>query len=68
MTSYQGITDNRLPAVPKPSLQQYDNYQIYDLVCVDKSTTNQFKDFLAIQAYSPLQITCDFIAIANTYK
>lgn len=68
MTIYQGIDDDYLPLVSKPSLQQYDNYQIYDLVCVDKSSDQLRKDFLAIQAYSPRIIHTDFIAIANTYK
>ena len=68
MTSYQGIEDDYLPVIPKPSLQQYDNYQIYDLICVDKSPTIQFKNFVAIQAYSPFPIPCDFIAIANRFK
>jgi hypothetical protein len=66
--NYQGIADDGLPPLPKPSLQQYDNYQIYDLVCVDKLVSEKFKHFLAIQAYSPYQIQCDFVAIANTYR
>jgi hypothetical protein len=68
MTSYQGIEDNYLPSVPKPSLQQYDNYQIYDVVCIDKSPTQRFKSWLAVQAYSTSPVQCDFIAIANTYR
>ena len=68
MSSYHGISDDRLPLVSKPSLQQYDNYQIYDLVCIDKSSSNEFKNFLAIQAYSTKPILCNFIAIVNTYK
>lgn len=65
---YQGISDADLPNTPKPSLQPYDNYQIYDLICVDKSSTELQKDFLAIQSYSPRIIHTNFIAIANTYK
>jgi hypothetical protein len=68
MPSYQGIDDEYLPLSPKPSLQQYDNYQIYDLVCVDKSPTVKFKNFLAIQSYSIKPINCDFISIAIQYK
>lgn len=67
MPSYQGIEDEYLPPVVKPSLQQYDNYQIYDLVCVDISANAKLKKWLAIQAYSPTAITCDFITIANQY-
>jgi hypothetical protein len=29
--------DNYKPVTPKPSLQQYDNYQIYDSYCTDIS-------------------------------
>jgi hypothetical protein len=66
--NYQGITDADLPSTTKPSLQQYDNYQIYDLICVDKSPTQLNKDFLAIQSYSPRIIRTNFVAIANIYK
>jgi hypothetical protein len=68
MPNYQGVDDDYLPPIPKPSLQQYDNYQIYDLICVDKTVTNQFKNWLAVQAYNPSVIDCDFISIANTYR
>ncbi|WP_309732419.1 hypothetical protein [Chamaesiphon sp. OTE_75_metabat_556] len=30
------VDDNCAPTSPKPALQQYDNYQIYDLYCVDR--------------------------------
>jgi hypothetical protein len=30
------VGDSYAPAIPKLSLQQYDNYQIYDLYCLDK--------------------------------
>jgi hypothetical protein len=30
------IDDNCAPKIPKPALQQYDNYQVYDLYCVDR--------------------------------
>jgi hypothetical protein len=62
------LEDTQLPQTPKHSLQQYDNYQIYNLVCIDKSSTQIFKNWLAIQAYSPHLIDCDFISIANTYR
>ena len=66
--NYQGIEDDYLPLVPKPSLQQYDNYQIYDLVCIDKAASQQLLNFLSIQAYSPFDINCDFVAIANRFR
>lgn len=66
--NYHGINDNYLPTVPKLSSQQYDNYQIYDLVCVDKSPSKKFKNFLAIQAYSPYPINSNFIDIVAQYK
>lgn len=65
---YQGITDNNLPLIPIEPLRQYDNYQIYDLVCVDNSLTQLFKSWLAIQSYNVTPILCDFVAIAKTYK
>lgn len=67
--SYQGIEDNSLPLIPKPSLQQYDNFQIYDICCLDDlENPNMIGDgFLAIQAYSVEPITCDFIQIVNSY-
>jgi hypothetical protein len=45
MPSYLNINDDYLPAVPKPSLQQYDNYQIYDIVCVDRSYATNTKEY-----------------------
>ena len=74
--------DTNNPSIPKPSLQQYDNYQIHDLYCDDivyqPSVLNYqpvlppqpvlFKNFLAVEAYSPHGvIDCDFDAIAITY-
>ena len=35
MTAYLGLEDKYLSAISKPSLQQYDNYQIYSLICCD---------------------------------
>jgi hypothetical protein len=60
--------DNYKPVTSKPSLQQYDNYQIYTVICVDKSASQQFLDFLAIQTYSPFTIDCDFMAIAHRFR
>lgn len=56
------------PVMFKPSLQQYDPYQIYDVVCIDESDDVVFKKFLGIQAYSITPIYSDFINIANIYK
>lgn len=78
MKSYLGIEDDKLPNVSKQLLQQYDNYQIYDLVCSDintqttsetGTTTQSIKqtNFIAIQAYSPHAILCDFNSIVTSY-
>ena len=73
------LNDPYRPLVPKSSLQQYDNYRIYDLVCVDEVkttysagsvvnvTSKKQQDFLAIQAYSVIPILPDFVAIVNAY-
>jgi hypothetical protein len=70
------------PAILKPSLAQWDNYQIHNLYCVDTqrqqittigtSTSTidasiRFKYFLAVQAYSTKDIPCDFDAIVRAY-
>jgi hypothetical protein len=73
------VGDAYAPTVLKPSLQQYDNYQIYSIACVDVnyrgySTNNDippdvlFTRFIAWQTYSIVSIRCDFNAIVNTYK
>jgi hypothetical protein len=71
--------DPTVPLVPKPRLQQYDNYQTYHVVCVDVAyqvnningeitgESDKNVDTLAIQAFSPHPITCNFVAIANAY-
>ena len=65
-------SDPYRPAVSLPSLDQYDNYQIYNLFCVDKnvqvsvngvagSYSIKMNDWLAVQAYSPFRkIPTDF--------
>jgi hypothetical protein len=76
---FQTINDPHAPKEPKPELAQYDNHQIYDLVCVDV-TTQRLKNalvvftkirkqnkFLAIQAYSVRPIKTNFIAIIKAY-
>jgi hypothetical protein len=72
--------DGDIPPVSKPSLQQYDPYQIYDLYCVDIAIDKTNYDgshqkvvklktsFLAVQAYSYLPIRCNFNAIIEQYK
>ena len=37
--------DQHKPAVLKPSLAQWDNYQIYTLVCVDRSYAANKKEY-----------------------
>jgi hypothetical protein len=73
------VGDVYAPSVPKPAAQQWDNYQIYDLYCTDrifevkKNGVIQppekivFRDFLAVQAYHPSAIGCDFDAIVRAY-
>lgn len=79
MSDYLGYSDDRLPPIPKPSLQQYDNYQIHDLYCRDieylplPATATVpppllFKRWLAVERVSIHgAIECDFEAIANLY-
>lgn len=80
MPNYQGIQDSSLPQVHKASLQQYDNYQIYDIFCTDSIRTSVIngsspqdssllkRNFLAVQAYDVNgQIPLDFALIATTY-
>jgi hypothetical protein len=69
------IGDPYRPPLPLPALQQYDNYQIYSLFCVDKmisvvvnnvsgNYTNKLNDWIAIQSYSPFRkIPLDFRSI-----
>lgn len=71
--------DAYAPPIPKPSLQQYDNYQIYDMYCFDtlsqrNSTKNGIEILsktnirtIAVQAYSPSPILCNFDAIVRRY-
>lgn len=61
--------DSDAPIAPKTYLQGYDNYGLYDIVCIDNLDNPNLIDdgFLAIQAYSVDPITCDFIAIVNNY-
>jgi hypothetical protein len=70
------------PAILKPSLAQWDNYQIHNLYCVDiqkqeittvgttantVDSTIAFKSFLAVQAYSFKDIPCNLDAIVRAY-
>ncbi len=68
-TFIASANDTYRPPISKPSLQQYDNYQIYDIYCFDvvsntkvinsisgetNTVSNQLKQgFIAVQAYSP---------------
>lgn len=72
--NYQEINDNDLPQIPKILLQKIDNYQIYDVFCRQNASTNNhgivtysMDSYLAVQAYSPYDIECDFNAIAQQY-
>jgi hypothetical protein len=72
--------DDYSPVFLNPSLQQYDNYCIYDISCVDITVDrtnydashtiiiNNKTSFLAVQAYNPSLIQCDFNSIMNQYK
>jgi hypothetical protein len=74
--------DNYKPVISKPSLQQYDNYQINNIFSIDIVYTplpqapniappppQVRKSFLAVEMVSPVgMIDCDFNHIANTYK
>jgi hypothetical protein len=65
--------------MPKLSLQQYDNYQIYNLYCRDTvyqvlkdgilqpNEIHLFRSFLAVQSYSPYGIPDDFDSIIRSY-
>lgn len=70
------------PKIIKPYLCQWDNYQIHSLYCVDinsqlqtningtviiNNSTSKFNSFLAVQAYHPSKIACDFDAICKLY-
>jgi hypothetical protein len=71
--------DRYQPTELKPALAQWDNYQIYNLGCVDTWTERMSNgeilrdaiklktSFIAVQAYSIQPIACDFSAIMNTY-
>lgn len=74
-------SDPYAPSVSVPSLQQYDNYQIYDLHCVDiesSSFTNgipngialvEKESFLAVQVFHPdyAEIPCIFSQLVLEY-
>jgi hypothetical protein len=72
-------SDPYAPLVPIDSLQQYDNYQIHDLYCIDviygsintiTSPPSLFRSFLAVEVYRFKQDYIpytDFNLIAQTY-
>jgi hypothetical protein len=71
--------DNYRPIDPKPSLQQYGNYQLDDLYCTDiviietvngvqqPEQLSKKNNFLAVQAYSARPITVNFSQIVQQY-
>jgi hypothetical protein len=74
--------DNYKPKISKPSLQQWDNYQIYDLFCTEikyglipqntraSLTTPDIQiesKILAVEQYNPNIICVDFRGIASQY-
>jgi hypothetical protein len=72
------LNDDYRPSTPKPSLQQWDNYQIHSVYCVDSirnriennqstDATSRFESFLAVQHYHTSDIPCDFDAICRLY-
>jgi hypothetical protein len=68
------VGDNYAPSIPKPSLQQYDNYQIYSIVSEDTLYPNKEvddimnKNIVAFQTYHISGIiSSNFREIATTY-
>jgi hypothetical protein len=71
--------DDYAPVISKPSLQQWDNYQIYDISCVDirvdiansnnlnNSSNISLASFIAVQSYNHTPIKCNFNNIINIY-
>jgi hypothetical protein len=70
--------DEYKPQLSNAPLQQVDNYQIYDLHCVDvvfsrntdgiiSTVTDTKLSFLAVQAYDPEFIHLDFAQIILDY-
>ena len=71
--------DEYKPSISKPSLQQYDNYQIYSVYCEDivysslPASSNipipvKQRNFLAVQSMSPSGlIKCNFSEIVDLY-
>lgn len=71
--------DSYKPPAPLPSLQQYDNYQIYSLFCVDRNFeatiagvqndySSKFNNWLAVQIYSPYRkIPCNFTDVISNH-
>jgi hypothetical protein len=67
------------PVISKSSLQQWDNYQIHSVYCVDSirseiinsnppiDATIKFTSFLAVQSYGLNDIDCNFDSIAQLY-
>jgi hypothetical protein len=58
------VGDTYTPTIPKPSLQQYDNYQIYSIACIG----GEFKKALSFQVYNNKIIPVDFTSIVLQYS
>lgn len=58
------VGDTYLPAIPKPSLQQYDNYQIYSIACIG----SRIEKALLYQTYNINPIPVDFTQIVMKYN
>jgi hypothetical protein len=75
--------DPYTPSISKPELQQWDNYQIHDLYCIDviyepitisgvtisPPPSLILKSFLAVEVYHPSSVLTpvDFTLIAKLY-
>jgi hypothetical protein len=55
--------DPYAPLVPKPELQQYDNYQIHDLYCVDIVYTNSYIGSISNNTIHPPNLFRSWIAV-----
>jgi hypothetical protein len=58
------VGDSYAHSIPKPSLQQYDNYQIYSIACIGDTLDK----LLAFQVYDITLIPVDFTQICIKYS
>lgn len=76
-------TDSHKPQIDKDYHQQWENYGIYDLYCVDDESTHikitpnnqttsvkvdKFTRALAVQKCNPIPIPFDFDELVNLYS